>query len=142
MKLGAVGIEVEGGEIRNRFEELRLGKNHEVLVPTLVVVGHKGIEPMFELSAEPSKTSDRRVRIMARCINNSCTQLYLEDESDRNATEFFTPQSGRQLKSYELPSVIMHRFGWTGGMIEDVSALFEEASTEPWVGRVARIPNS
>ena len=140
MKLGAAGVEVERGTIRNRFQEVPLGKHHEVLVPTLVVVTEDEIEPMFTLRTEVSKTDDRRIRIMASCITeHECHGMWLVDDGDKNATEFFKPQQGLVLKEWEVPSIIMHAFGWTGGLRSDVADLYEEATTEPWVGRVARV---
>lgn len=138
-RVGEARVEVEDGEIRNGFETVRLGKKLEVVVPTLVHIDDNDTTQMFELSTERLAVRSRQLRIMARCICETCDQLHLVDRDDSKATEFFRPRAGQRLGSDKLPSVIPHSFGLIMMMMGGVPKLFEEVREDTSAGLVTAV---
>ncbi len=135
LRIGEARVEVEDGEIRNGFETLGLGKKFEVVVPTLVLVSDEAT-PMFSLEVERLAERSRQLRIIAKCICETCDQTHLVDTNGHQATSFFRPKNGLRLKDSEMPSVLPHSFGLIMMMMGDVPKLWDEVHADETVGLV------
>jgi len=138
MMVGNVGIECEGGEIRNVFPEVALSSRLQVVVPGLAVVDGDSIVPMYNFTAERHEQRTRMVRVLAHCVGEECEQFLLVDRPDHQATEFFRPQAGKILSSNELPSVLAHTFSLIGLIMGDAPRLSKEVEDWPGVGLITR----
>lgn len=138
-------IEVEGGFIYNSFPKISLGNGFGVVVNTLVL----GTEDArgsktdrFAYSTERQIETAKSIRIVATCIAPVCgsQQFHLRDSKNGQATEYFVPEEGLDLKEGRyLPPVLVHEFGILGlGFIDN--DFYQEMSHNKEVGIVFTVP--
>ncbi len=140
MRIGEARVVGTRSEIRNAFPVVSLSDGLQVVVPSLVLMHKDEVESMYDLLTERKKRAASKMRIVAHCLGQDCGQLHLVDTPGRSATEYFQPRTGKQLSTYEMPSVYAHTFGIIGLALNGVPDLLEEARSDAEVGKIVSVP--